>query len=288
MPVIITVIPRQGSQERKSEMTRIEIIKNQMWELKYQMLQAICGLSDDQIRAFSGDHWPIAWHFQHCTHVLDFMINTHVSGNYTLDHDPEYKGWPLKSPTPEWQYPSILQIQKRWLILVDGILNTLDRINEIDLDGFTETAYNSEPLVESFLRVINHTHTHIATIWKLTSSVHTRLPDQGIWMPRSDLISTIKTELSQRLAEVGNSQSPAVRSIARKYFPKISHHDIWTILENCEDLMATRNTWLQMLANAWIEKLQNRLQEHHFYHFERWLFFTWGTGDSVMTSAREH
>ena len=265
-------------------MMKKKLLQNQIWELKYQMLQAFCGLSSQELETFVGEHWPIGWHVQHCMVVVDFMINTHVNGDFALPHYPEYKQWPLVPPQTDWPYPSNLELQQKWVELIDGILNLLGNINDNDLDRASKTAYNHEPLIESFLRIINHTHSHIAMISHLTASIHSRLPEQGIWMPRSDLFSAIKTELAQKLARAGNSQSPVVRRIAKKYFSQISHHDIWTIIENCEDLMATQNTWLPMIANAWIERLHDRFQEYHFYHFERWLFLYingWGTCDDL-------
>ena len=53
---------------------------------------------------------------------------------------------------------------------------------------------------------------------------------------------------------------------------KISHHDTWTIIENCEELMSTGNGWLQMIVCAWMERLGDRLDRSHFFHFERWLY----------------
>ncbi len=261
-----------------------EFLKNQIWEIKYQMLQSFCGQSDDQLKEFKNGHWPISWHIQHSMYVIDFMINMHIYGYYLMNHSENYKHWPLHTPTPEWEYPTSIDLQKRWIKLLNKLILTIDSITEKQLNSASETGYNDEPLIECFLRIINHTNAHIRCIWSIVSIIEKgdRLPEQGMWMPKIALFSKLRKELSDGLQKAGNSQSPMVRKLAKKYYPDIEHHDTWTIIQNCEDMMSSNNGWEQMIVGDWIERIQPRFTFHYFYHFERWLFLYikgWGPCD---------
>ncbi len=98
------------------------------------------------------------------------------------------------------------------------------------------------------------------------------------------MLNALRSQLHEGLKTVGNSQSPFVRKLAHKFFPQVSHHHKRVVIDVAEDLMESRNTWEHMIACAWIEKIQNRLEKPDFYVFERWLYqyvFSWGTCDDL-------
>ena len=199
------VILHTEKKRKRQSMNTAEYIKNQVWEMKYEMLQSFCGLADNQLKKFISDHWPISWHIQHCMHVIDFMINTHISGKYEIEHYEDYKHWPLLTPASEWEYPSSIELQQRWIKLLNKLIQTIDTLSEKQLNSASKTSYNNELLIESFLRIINHTNTHLRCIWSLVSLLEKgkRLPDQGIWIPKRRLFKKIKSELQQGLKEAG-------------------------------------------------------------------------------------
>jgi 3-methyladenine DNA glycosylase AlkD len=267
-------------------MNQVEYIWNQTWELKYQMLQAFCGASEAELQSMPDGHWPMAWHVLHCMNMIDFIINVHLEGEYQLEHEVVYQEWPLVTPEAEWTYPASIELQRRWVVLIDGILSKLTTISVAELQTASATAYGDEPLIENFLRVFNHTNYHLRCIVALRflQKGTQEFPDQGIWMPKRKMVRALTGELEAGLKEVGNKQSSMVRKLAKKYLPQIAQHDMWTIIENCEDLMSTRNTWIQMIVCAWMERLGDRLERVHFFHFERWLHLYvcgWGSCDDL-------
>ena len=237
------------------------------------MLQALSGISSNQIKKSLKGHWPIGWHVQHCMYVIDFIISRHISGAFEIEHYEMLKTRQIEPTSVEWHYPSSIGLQVNWVLLLDSILLKLDKVKSEQLAKFSQTGYRNEPLVEGFLRIINHTNAHLRSIWSLISILEggLRLPEQGIWMPKSNLFLDLRKDLSERLKIPGNSRSPLVRKLANKYYPRIAHHDTWTIIQNCEDLMSMHG-WEKTIACSWIERIQPRLSKIHFYHFERWLY----------------
>ena len=266
-------------------MTTKQYILNQFWEMKYEMLQALAGLTSDEINS-RGDcnHWPIGWIVSHCMIVLDNVINRHISGSYSYEHDENISKWPLVVPTKNRHFQDSLVFQEKWLNLINMTINNLTSISDADLQNTSSTGVDNEPLVESCLRAINHANAHLRNIWCFVGQmkIKTKWPEQGIWMPKTEVLSSLRKEMSAGLKKVGDSQSPFIRKLAQKYFPSISHHDKWTVIQICEDLMESRNGWAQMIAHSWIQRIHDRLEMNDFFHFERWLYLYirgWGSCD---------
>jgi 3-methyladenine DNA glycosylase AlkD len=262
-----------------------QLVLNQLWEQKYEMLQALVGLEINEIRTKGkGNHWPIGWIVEHCICVMDLMINKHITGNWCLTHKESLMRWPLLEPDDTYIYYSSDDLQRKWINSLEITINNINSADESDFQNYSPTGYGKETLLESCLRVINHNNAHLRNIWCQIGLVGniSKWPEQGIWMPKNKVYDAINNELDEELPKLSNSQSVFVRKVAKKYYKDVMNHDSWTIIEFCEDLVSTKNIWLQMIAYDWINRSLTRFTEKDFFHFERWLknyIEGWGSCD---------
>lgn len=259
-----------------------EYILCQMREMKREMLTALSGLNQSDL-AFTGpgNELPIGWVVQHCMCVIDTMLVYHISGKKLLRYPPGIDKYPIDPPPPNYAAPLVVDLENEWLNLMDHAIALLRSVDDEQLQS--QSATGIEPLVESCLRSINHTNSHIRAIWCLIVQMGKtdRWPSQPSWMTDRP-ITLLRSELQEGLKLAGNHQSPFVRKLARKYAPSVLHHDNRSLWECCEDLMESRNTWQQMIACEWVHAAQDRTTPEDFYTFERWLhqyIFSWGTCD---------
>ncbi len=102
-------------------------------------------------------------------------------------------------------------------------------------------------------------------------------------MPNNQsMLRLLRRDLKKGLVEVGNSQSPFVRSLAARYAKEYLPKRRKDILTASEDLLASRDTWQHMIACAWINGGLPLFPKEDFRLFERWLreyIFSWGTCD---------
>jgi len=212
------------------------------------------------------------------------MINTHITGDFCLTHKESLLQWPLIEPDDSYDYLSIDDLQMRWLNAIEITMNNLNSADEAAFHSYSETAFRNEILVESCLRVINHTNAHLRNIWCQIGLIGntSKWPEQGIWMPKELVYTAIKNELNNELPKLNNSQSAFVRKLAKKYYKDIMYHNKLAIMQFCEDLMSTKDIWLQMIACDWINRSLALFNENDFFNFDRWLknYITcWGSCD---------
>jgi 3-methyladenine DNA glycosylase AlkD len=269
-------------------MTLKSYIGCQFGELKREMLYVLTGLRQHDLRLKSkvSPH-PVGWLVQHCMSVIDWAVVRHMTGTQFYSYPAGLSKYPMDAPSKSYTMPTPLELQNRWRALLEHLLMHLSALGEQELQETSATGI--EPLAESCLRAINHTNTHLRGIWSILTH-YGRLckwPTQPMWMP-DPTIEELRRELHKGLRTVGNSQSPLARRLAHRFAPRILHQDNRAVLECCEDLLESGDTWQHMIACAWIEMLQERLQADAFHTFERWLnqyVFSWGTCDDFCKRA---
>jgi len=143
-------------------MTFSEYIVHQLREMRRELLTATEGLSGDDLTSFEPvGHWPVAWITEHCTEVADKFLYASMHDGALLEYAPHVKGWTSREPKPGDSYPSLDEMRTRWTQVCDWVIDFVQRAPD---DALQET-YGKEPYVNSILRVINHTNSHLRSLW---------------------------------------------------------------------------------------------------------------------------
>lgn len=161
-----------------------EYILHQIREMKREMLVAIGGLTQEELSSHEPlGRSPIAWIVEHCSGNADFFIHAGATGKPCADHEHRFTAWPIIDPRPGESYPSSAEIQARWTKVLDARADAVAKLREAELQSPSKS-FNGEPLVESCLRVINHTNAHLRQIWCIIGSRHVkdRYPQQETWL----------------------------------------------------------------------------------------------------------
>ena len=251
--------------------THIEFIQYQIREIKRELLFAISGLDPEDLE-FTGPngHLPVGWIVQHIMSGIDYTIIYHITGHRLLTYPAGIDKYPIDPPPVDYVYPSIEELQKNWLKLLEHVETLLQSVDEHQLQS--QSATGIEPLVESFLRTINHANSHIRGIWCLLIQMGKmdKWPGQPSWMPDKLLLS-LRSEFEEESGIEGSNQSHTVKKLAKKYAPAVLRHDNRSLWETCEDLMESQDEWQQMIACEWVSAAVHRTTREDFYTFERWL-----------------
>lgn len=160
-------------------------ILHQLREMKREMLAAVEGLSEEDLTSHEpGGHSPIAWIVQHCCSNVDFFIHRGSTGQFFLQHDRRFLTWPLIDPKPGDEYPPPAELVERWSSLWDAATAALEALPEERLQQPSRSANPPEPLVESCLRVVNHSNAHLRQIWCILGRrrVDGKYPTQQTWL----------------------------------------------------------------------------------------------------------
>ncbi len=166
-------------------MTLQEYILHQLREMKREMLEAVAGFSEEDVRSHEpGDHNPVAWMVQHCCVNVDFLIHRGLTGEFFLEHEDRFLAWPLPEPSPGDRYPPLAELKERWITLMDAAVAALQAAPEDRLQEASRSADPAEPLVESCLRVINHQNAHLRQIWCIVGRkrIDQKWPRQETWL----------------------------------------------------------------------------------------------------------
>lgn len=143
-------------------MTFREYMLHQLREMRRELLTATEGLSGDDLTSFEPvGHWPVAWISEHCAEVADRFLYKSVHEGYLLSYAPHVENWQQQEPKPGDPYPSAEEMRTRWQQVCDAIIEYVERAPEETLQG----TYGIEPYVQSILRVINHTNSHLRSLW---------------------------------------------------------------------------------------------------------------------------
>jgi hypothetical protein len=148
------------------------------------MLVAIEGISRDDLEYLEPEHGPIAWIVQHCCANVDFFIHRGITGGFCLEHEHRFRAWPLIEPQPGDLYPPLPQLIERWTRLLYTSIQVFDGLSEERLQEPSRSSDPPEPLVESCLRVINHSNAHIRQIWCILGKRQAKgkWPVQETWL----------------------------------------------------------------------------------------------------------
>jgi len=162
-----------------------DYILHQLREARREMLKAIDGLSPEVMASHApGGHSPIAWIVCHCLVNVDFFIHSGITGEFGLEHDDRFRRWPLIEPAPGDAFPPPAELTDRWSRLLDASCAAVESLPDDALQQPGKSANPPEPLVESCLRVINHTNAHLRQIWCILGRqrVDDRYPTQETWL----------------------------------------------------------------------------------------------------------
>jgi hypothetical protein len=158
-------------------MTFTEYILHQLREMKRELLTALDGVPEDEIESFEPcGHWPIAWIAEHCSEVADKFLYRTVHGSYLLSYAEHVEKWPSREPKPGDEYPPLGVLQDRWTQICDTVVGFVEDTADEDL----QREYGKEPYINSILRVINHTNSHLRSLWCILGEkrVDEKFPEQ--------------------------------------------------------------------------------------------------------------
>ena len=167
-------------------MTLTEYVLHQMREMKREMLAAVDGLSDEDVRSHEpGDYNPISWMMQHCCVNVDFLIHKGLTGEFYLEHEQRFLDWPLDRPQPGDSYPPLAELIERWSTLADAAVAQLQTAPEGFMEKASLAVGPTETLAESCLRSINHQNAHLRQIWCIVGRkrIDQKWPTQEAWLP---------------------------------------------------------------------------------------------------------
>ena len=143
-------------------MTFKEYILHQLREMKRELLTALEDVPAADLFSFEPcNHWPIGWIAEHCTEVADGFLHLPVQNERMYDYEPQVADWPHREPRPGDSYPDPAAIVGRWTGMCDWIIEFVEKADEADL----QKTWGREPYVNSLLRVINHTNSHLRSLW---------------------------------------------------------------------------------------------------------------------------
>ena len=164
-------------------MTLSVYIVHQLRELRREVLAAVDGLSQDDICSHDpGDHWPIAWILQHLSLNVDRFLYSPHSGSLLLDHEENMLARPRVEPKPGDPYPLKSELTRKWNTIMDAAVDVIESLDDAGLNGTPPNG--REPVVESCLRVINHTNAHLRAVWCILGQrrIDEKYPEQDTWL----------------------------------------------------------------------------------------------------------
>lgn len=143
-------------------MTYKEYLLHQLREMRRELLTATNDLSEDDLISFEpAGHWPIAWITEHCTEVADRFLYGPVHGTFLHTYEAHVGKWSEQEPRAGDNYPNIVELQNRWKKVCDSVIDFVEAENDDKL----QQTYGKEPYINSILRVINHTNSHLRSLW---------------------------------------------------------------------------------------------------------------------------
>jgi hypothetical protein len=143
-------------------MTFKEYILHQLREMRRELLTAVKDVPTKDLFAFEPcNHWPIGWIAEHCTEVADGWLYTPVQDERMYDYEPQVESWTDREPQPGDTYPEPSAIAGRWAGMCDWIISFVEEAGDDDL----QKPWGREPYINSLLRVINHTNSHLRSLW---------------------------------------------------------------------------------------------------------------------------
>ena len=143
-------------------MTYNEYMLHQLREMERELLTALEGVPESEIESFDPcGHWPIAWIAEHCTEVADRFLYSAVHGSYLLSYAEHVAKWTNREPQPGDEYPPLGVLQDRWTQVCDTVIGFVDDSTDDELSH----EYGIESYDTSILRVVNHTNSHLRSLW---------------------------------------------------------------------------------------------------------------------------
>ena len=106
-------------------------------------------------------HWPIAWIVEHCTHTADAFLYRPIHGSFLHEYADHVMSWPKRNPVEGDEYPESEAMATRWSELCDAVVAIVESREEEDL----QQQHGREPYIQSILRIINHTNSHLRSLW---------------------------------------------------------------------------------------------------------------------------
>ncbi len=143
-------------------MTFSTYVLHQLKEMKRELLTAIEGLEGEDLTSFEpAGHWPVAWIAEHCTQVADWFLIQSVTGAMQLEYEEQVGNWTEREPREGDSYPPASEIASRWASVCDTITSYVEQATEAEL----QASPGREPYIQSILRIINHTNSHLRSLW---------------------------------------------------------------------------------------------------------------------------
>ncbi len=165
-------------------MTQKDYILNQYYQGKHELLQAIDGLTDEQLRAMPLDHWPIAWVVQHLCLAIDYFIIRGNTGEMMQGYDARFTHQPPEKPTPLDVFPRIEEMKKGWSELMDRAIEIIGNLNDEEMDAPSKhenRMVGALPMAEIILLMEYHLNVHLRNIWTIIGlqGIETKWAEQG-------------------------------------------------------------------------------------------------------------
>lgn len=144
-------------------MTFKEYTLHQLREMKREILTASEGLAEEDLTSFDPvGHWPIAWIVEHCTEVADGKLYRAIHGERLHAYANHVLSWHKNEPQPDQPYPNLEEIHRRWKEVCDAVISDLESATDEDIQ---ENHHGSIPYINNILLVINHTNSHLRSLW---------------------------------------------------------------------------------------------------------------------------
>lgn len=143
-------------------MTFREYMLHQLREMRRELLTATENVTGDDLTSFEPvGHWPVAWITEHCTEVADKFLYKPMHGGYLHEYAEQVEHWTSREPAQGDSYPDATEMRDRWAAICDEIVGFVEGASDDEL----QKQYGNEPYVTSILRVINHTNSHLRSLW---------------------------------------------------------------------------------------------------------------------------
>ena len=103
-----------------------------------------------------------------------------VKGQGFHAYEEQVARWTKIEPKPGDPYPAPAEISRRWGDLCDAIFGLVEALSEDEL----QKSYGPEPYVTSILRVVNHTNSHLRSLWCILGErrVDHKFAEQQTWL----------------------------------------------------------------------------------------------------------
>ena len=130
--------------------------------MRRELLVAISDVPREDVLSFEPQgHWPVAWIVEHCTNVADAFLYAPVHGALLHEYAEHVRKWQERNPIEGDEYPSTEAMESRWTELCDAVLAFVEGASSDDL----QRQYGREPYIQSILRIVNHTNSHLRSLW---------------------------------------------------------------------------------------------------------------------------